>query len=229
MTVHGTRPTLDDQLDRVRDYLTSEVSTRLGDSTPTLYFVSALKALRGKLAGRPELQQDDSPYSDAPATDTRNEYPELERYILETLRETERVRLKLLTPLGVLRRVLKGNIEGLDKRLTVVHEDSRVLRSIRDQLTAYSKETRTDSERFLIEMRNVLYELEKRGRSWFERTIRIGNAFFLRNKDAVENRFRAEVVQDAPDAIEGVVHRMVDWTVQRNFKLWRAKSGRRLF
>ncbi|HEY4734866.1 MAG TPA: hypothetical protein VIH53_10000, partial [Gemmatimonadaceae bacterium] len=48
------------------------------------------------------------------------------------------------------------------------------------------------------------------------------NAFFLRNKDAVENRFRAEVVQDAPDAIEGVVHRMVDWTVQRNFKLWRS-------
>jgi small GTP-binding protein len=216
------RRNTDEQLDRVRDYLTREVSARLGDSTPTLYLVSALKALREKLAGRPELQQDDSPYSDASATDTRNEYPELERYILETLRETERVRLKLLTPLGVLRRVLKGNVEGLDKRLTVVHEDSRVLRSIRDQLTVYSKETRTDSERFLIEMRNVLYELEKRGRSWFERTIRIGNAFFLRNKDAVENRFRAEVVQDAPDAIEGVVHRMVDWTVQRNFKLWRA-------
>jgi small GTP-binding protein len=212
----------DEQLDRVRAYLTKEVSTRLGDSTPTLYFVSALKALRGKLASRPEMQRDDSPYSDAPADDARNEYPALETYILETLRETERVRLKLLTPLGVLRRVLKGNIEGLDKRLTVVHEDSRVLRSIRDQLTAYSTETRTDSERYLIEMRNVLYELEKRGRSWFERTIRIGNAFFLRNKDAVENRFRAEVVQDAPDAIEGVVHRMVDWTVQRNFKLWRS-------
>jgi hypothetical protein len=30
-------------------------------------------------------------------------------------------------------------------------------------------------------MRNVLYELKRRGRSWFERTIRIGNAFFLRN------------------------------------------------
>jgi hypothetical protein len=96
-----------------------------------------------------------------------------------------------------------------------------VLRSIRDQLTAYSTEMRTDSERYLIEMRNVLYELERRGRSWFERTIRIGNAFFLRNKDAVENRFRAEVVQDAPLAVEGVVHRMVDWTVQRNLKLWR--------
>ncbi|HJQ10053.1 MAG TPA: dynamin family protein [Gemmatimonadaceae bacterium] len=205
------RRNTDEQLDRVREYLTREVATRLGDATPTLYFVSALKALRGKT---------NSAGSTAP--DARDEYPELERYILETLREVERVRLKLLTPLGVLRHVLKGNTAALEKRLTVVHEDARVLRSIRDQLTAYSQEMRADSERYLIEMRNVLYELERRGRSWFERTIRIGNAFFLRNKDAVENRFRAEVVQDAPDAVEGVVHRMVDWTVQRNFKLWRA-------
>ena len=204
------RRNTDEQLDRVREYLTREVAARLGDSTPTLYFVSALRALKAKTGSR------------SATTDARDEYPELERYILETLREVERVRLKLLTPLGVLRHVLKGNTAALEKRLTVVHEDARVLRSIREQLTAYSTEMRADSERYLIEMRNVLYELERRGRSWFERTIRIGNAFFLRNKDAVENRFRAEVVQDAPDAVEGVVHRMVDWTVQRNFKLWRA-------
>jgi hypothetical protein len=30
------------------------------------------------------------------------------------------------------------------------------------------------------------------------------------------------VVQDSPDAIEKVVHRMVDWTVDRNLRLWRA-------
>ena len=50
--------------------------------------------------------------------------------------------------------------------------------------------------------------------------IRIGNANFLRNKDAVENRFKSEVVMDSQQQIEGVVHRMVDWTVQRNLRLW---------
>jgi small GTP-binding protein len=217
------RRNTDDQLDRVREYLTREVTARLGASPPTLYFISALQALRGKMAARSGRPRDDSaaPTADSTMSDPRNEYSALERYVLETLRETERVRLKLLTPLGVLRHVLKENIGALDGRLTVVHEDARVLRSIRDQLAAYSKEMRTDAERYLIEMRNVLYELERRGRSWFERTIRIGNAFFLRNKDAVESRFRAEVVQDAPQAIEGVVHRMVDWTVQRNLRLWR--------
>jgi GTP-binding protein EngB required for normal cell division len=202
----------DEQIDRVREYLTREVQARLGASTPTLYFISALQSLRGKLSARRGAASD--------GADPRNEYPALERYVLETLRETERVRLKLLTPLGVLRNLLKRNVAALDGRLLVVHEDARVLRSIRDQLEAYSKEMRTDSERYLLEVRTVLYEMERRGRSWFERTIRIGNAMFLRNKDAVENRFRAEVVQDSPQAIEGVVHRMVDWTVQRNLKLW---------
>ena len=198
----------DEQLDRVREYLTREVSTRLGGATPTLYFISALQALRGKL-------------NQGPKDDPRNEYGALERYVLETLRETERIRLKLLTPLGVLTHVLRTNVAALDARLSAVLADAGVLRSIRGQLEAYSKEMRNDSERYLIEMRNVLYELERRGRSWFERTIRIGNAFFLRNKDAVENRFRAEVVQDSPAAVEAVVHRMVDWTVDRNLKLWR--------
>ena len=212
----------DEQIDRVREYLTREIQARLGAATPTLYFISALHSLRAKVSARRAAAGQGSAAT-AVATvevDPRNEYPALERYVLKTLRETERVRLKLLTPLGVLRNVLKRNVAGLDGRLQVVHEDGRVLRSIRDQLEAYSKEMRGDSERYLLEVRNVLYEMERRGRSWFERTIRIGNANFLRNRDAVENRFRAEVVQDSPQAIEGVVHRMVDWTVQRNLKLW---------
>jgi hypothetical protein len=200
----------DDQLTRVRDYLGREVSARLGVAAPAIYFISALQALRAKMA------------ANSTALDDKNEYMALERYVLETLREKERVRLKLLSPLGVLTNVLRKNVTTLDGRLAVVQADASVLRSIRQQLQAYSNEMRNDSERYLIEMRNVLYELERRGRSWFERTIRIGNAFFLRNKDAVENRFRAEVVQDSPDAIEKVVHRMVDWTVDRNLRLWRA-------
>lgn len=217
----------DEQLDRVREYLTREITTRLGVAKPTLYFISALQALRGKVAAKPappgepaDRVATQSSALGAPIPDVRNEYPALETYVLDTLRETERVRLKLLTPLGVLRHLLATNIATLDARLDVVEEDSRVLGSMRGQLDAYTKEMRADSERYLIEIRNVLYELERRGRSWFERTIRIGNANFLRNKDAVENRFRAEVVGTATQGIEEVVHRMVDWTVQRNLKLW---------
>jgi small GTP-binding protein len=207
----------DEQLERVREYLAREVSARLGGPPPTSYFVSALRALRTKLAAR-----GNGGAAAAPPPDPRDEFPALERYLLDTLRERERVRLKLLSPIGVLRHVLERNATTLDGRLTVVHEDARVLRTVRDQLDAYTAEMRTDSERYLLEMRTVLTEVERRGRNWLERNIRVGNINFLRNRDAVENRFRNEVVADAPREIEDVVNRMVDWTVRRNLKLWTA-------
>jgi GTP-binding protein EngB required for normal cell division len=203
----------DEQIDRVREYLTREVASRLGDPEPTIYFVSALRALQGKLHRRGER-------ADAPPDDPRDEFRSLERYLLETLREGERVRLKLLSPLGVLRHVLDGSLASLGNRMEVVEADARVLGVVRQQLSSYSSGMREDSERYLLEVREALTGVERRGRSWLERTIRVGNISFLRNKDAVENRFRAEVVADAPRDIEAVVHRMVDWMVKRNLKLW---------
>src|SRR6266576_2699313 len=70
----------EEQLTRVREYLAREVTAKLGVAAPTLYFISALQALRGKLD------------TDSATADPRNEYAALERYVLETLRETERIR-----------------------------------------------------------------------------------------------------------------------------------------
>ena len=211
----------DEQLDRVRDYLARELTARLGGPPPTTYFVSALRALRTKQASR-AAAAGATPAAATAAPDPRDEFPALERYLLDTLRESERVRLKLLSPLGVLRHLLERNASSLTSRRDVVQEDTRVLATVRQQLDGYGKEMRTDSERYLLELRAVLAEVERRGRTWLERNIRIGNFNFLRNRDAVENRFRNEVVADAPRQIEEVVHRMVDWTVQRNLKLWTA-------
>ena len=97
--------------------------------------------------------------------DPLNEYPSLERYIVETLRQTERIRLKLLSPIGVVRHVVGTNLGSLETRLQVVHEDGKVLRSIRDQLERYVTEMRADSQRYLADVKNILYEIERRGRS----------------------------------------------------------------
>ena len=221
LVVNGVdRRNSDEQIDRVRAYLEQEFSRRLGGPAPTIYFISALQALRGKLAARGKGPP-------PPPPDPRNDYPALERYLLETLREKERVRLKLLSPLGVLRNVLGHNLRTVDTRLGAVREDGRILRSIREQLAQYVAEMEADSGNYLAEVRNVLYELERRGRAWFEDTVRIGNFNLLRNKDAVENRFRNEVIADAPRQIEDVVNRMVDWMVRNNLKLW-TSVGREL-
>jgi small GTP-binding protein len=217
--VNGTdRRNSDEQLERVRQYIRGEVIARLGGWAPVVYVVSALWALRAKQAARGGSRA-------APPSDPLDEFPALERYLIKTLRETERVRLKLLSPLGVLRNVLQRNQRSLQGRLEVVREDGHVLRSIRDQLAQYVADMEGDSSRYLTDMRNALYDVERRGRDWFEDTVRITNINFLRNKDAVENRFRNEVVADAPGRIEEVVQRMVDWMVRNNMKLWNAALG----
>jgi small GTP-binding protein len=210
----------DEQLARVREYLSKEVQSRLGGPEPTTYFISALRALRRKVAAKSPAGP--SSAGDSTPPDPHDEFPALERYLVETLRETERVRLKLLSPLGVLRHVLDRNAAAIETRRSVVHEDANVLGAVRGQLEAYSAEMRTDAERYMLELRETLGHVEKRGRTWLERNIRVGNINLLRNRDAVENRFRNEVVADAPREIEDVVHRMVDWTVRRNLKLWTA-------
>jgi small GTP-binding protein len=226
----------DEQPVRVREFLEREVSARLGGPPPTIYFISALEALRRKLsargangdpavaAARAGEAAPDGPLTLAAASalDRGNEYPALEEYLLRTLRETERVKLKLLSPLGVVGRVVEENREAVERRLAAVHEDGRILRSIREQLERYVAEMQADSERYLSDVRNVLYDVERRGKNWFEDTIRVRNVGFLRNKDAVENRFRNEVVADGPRKIEEIVHRMVDWLVRNNLKLWNA-------
>ena len=45
----------DEQIDRVRQYLSGEIATRLGAPAPTLYFISALQALKGRMAGAGEI------------------------------------------------------------------------------------------------------------------------------------------------------------------------------
>jgi hypothetical protein len=182
--------------------------------------VSSLEALRAKKAAR--AAGGNASGSALAGLDPLNEYPALERYIVETLRETERIRLKLLSPLGVIRHVVGGNLGALEARLEVVREDGRVLGSIRDQLDRYVSDMRADSQRYLSDVKNILYEIERRGQRWFEETIRVGNIGLLRNKDAVENRFRNEVVADGPAQVENVVHQMVDWLVRNNMKLWNA-------
>ena len=207
----------DEQIDRVRAYITGEVTKRLGGPEPVTWFVSAREVLQSRIAAR---RAEDG--EAAPELDPRNEFPALERYLLETLRDEERVRLKLLSPLGVVRKVLDDNLGLLDTRLGVMRDDTHVLGSVREQVDAYTADMLSDAGRYQMELRAVLGEVERRGRTWLENNVRIGNIKLLRNKDAVENRFRNEVVGEAPREVEEVVHRMVDWTVKQNLKLWSA-------
>src|SRR5688572_13834774 len=74
----------DEQLERVREYLSKEVQSRLGGPEPTTYFISALRALRRKVAAKSPAGPS---AGDSTPPDPHDEFPALERYLVETLRE----------------------------------------------------------------------------------------------------------------------------------------------
>jgi hypothetical protein len=74
--------------------------------------------------------------------------------------------------------------------------------------------------RYQSKITNVLFQLERRGERFFDELVRLGNVLRLRNKDIVENRFRVEVIADAPQVIEQEVHALIDWLVRHNLAMW---------
>src|SRR5215216_1281861 len=65
----------DEQLERVREYLTREVQSRFRGAPPTMYFISALRALRRKVAAKGAGVADTTP------PDALDEFSALERYL----------------------------------------------------------------------------------------------------------------------------------------------------
>src|SRR5262249_54831836 len=61
----------------------------------------------------------------------------LEDYLFQTLDEKERVRLKLLSPLGVMQHVLDQVEKAINERASLLAEDARTVESIEVQLRLY--------------------------------------------------------------------------------------------
>ena len=66
--------------------------------------------------------------------------PVLERFILDTLNDTERFRLKLLNPLGVGRRLVQTYSGVIADRLGVLDGDVATVEEIRSRLAGFQRE-----------------------------------------------------------------------------------------
>ncbi|UCE04019.1 MAG: dynamin family protein [Candidatus Latescibacterota bacterium] len=190
-----------DHVERVRRYVQQQVEQNLGEPRP-VYAISAREVVEER-----ELSD-------------QNEYPQLETYVTQTLRERERVRIKLRAPLDSLRTVLARQEEALAERLRLVQGDRSALAGILAEVDAYENRMLDEVSRYQAQITNVLWQLERRGDRFFDELVRIANVMRLRNKDIVENRFRIEVIADAPQRIEEEVQALIDWLVRQNLVMW---------
>jgi len=189
-------------LEFVRDNVRS-----LLEFTPEVFPVSARGALAAKLAGDPQALG---------ATG----FPALEHYVLTTLSDEERFRLKLLSPLGVGLRLVETYAATVTRRLDLLRQDAATVEEIRVQLDGFRREMTRTFQLRLADVDNLLHQFEKRGDDFFEETVRVGRIFDLVNKSRIKLEFERQVIGDLPQQVERRVQDLIDWLVASDLQQW---------
>ncbi len=149
----------------------------------------------------------------------------LEEYLVDTLDETERVRLKLANPLGVGSRLTETYIDATAGRLDLLRDDFTALDDIERQLELYKEDMGREFRFRLSDVDTLLHEFELRGQEYFDETLRLPRALDLLNKDKIQGEFEKKVVGEAPRQIETKVQEIIDWMVGSELRQWQAVSG----
>ncbi|MDP9363148.1 MAG: dynamin family protein [Chloroflexota bacterium] len=188
---------------------------RLVGFTPEIFPVSALLAQQAKALG------DRNPEERARLWE-RSRFGALERYVVDTLDEEGRIRLKLLNPLGVAERLAERYAAATHDRLTVLRDDVAAIENIEAQLVAYQEDMRRQFAYHLTRIENIIGRMISRGDQFFEETIRIGRIFDLINTDKIRGEFEREVVGDTERRIDASIDELIDWMVEQDLRTWQA-------
>jgi small GTP-binding protein len=196
------------ELEQVTAFVAENATALLGRA-PESFAVSARQAQQARAAGNADV-----------ALWQQSGFERVEEYLLRTLNQEERIRLKLLNPLNVGLRLAGTYKEAAFERLKLLADDVEAIDNIDRQITSFHGEMVRGLEPRLGRMDALLLEMETRGNAFFEDTIRIGRIRSLMDSDAIRREFERQVIADTPERIEKEAGQVVDWIVERNLKLW---------
>ncbi|MBD0321063.1 MAG: dynamin family protein, partial [Gemmatimonadetes bacterium] len=204
---------LQDPMDR-RQVMTfvSENGERLLGEAPLVLPVSARQAKEAR------EQNNDALYAESG-------FAAVDDYLVNTLDQEERVRLKLLNPLNVGLTLARKYKESAFERLKALAEDVATLQNIDTQLAAFHQEMLRDFEPRLGRMDALLSEMEVRGLNFFDERIRFSRVRELMNSENIRRDFERDVVGETPRDIDDEVGRVIDWIVERNLRVWQDING----
>ncbi|HKI86524.1 MAG TPA: dynamin family protein, partial [Thermoanaerobaculia bacterium] len=202
----------DAEIDALEKFVVENAGRILG-AAPVVFAISARQALGGK-------EKKDSDLLD------RSRLPELEAYLTETLDEAERIRLKLLNPLGVAGRLAANQREVVNSRRELLSADFDALEDIEEQLALYREDLSREFRFRLADVDNILLELEQQGQQFFEDTLRLPRVFDIINKSKVKAEFARRVVGNLGSRIEAKVDEIIDWMVASELRQWKAVTER---
>ena len=220
----------DDEREQVVTFVADNARALLG-TAPEVFPVSARRALRRKLAaagqgaaaaGEGAGDAADRHGAGPVESIAGDRFDDLERYITSTLDEKERLRLKLLNPIGIGTRLVQTSRATIEERTEVLRADLLTIEDIERQLDVYRTDLSREFEFRLAEVDNILQQFEKRGMMFFDETLRVGRIPDLLNKARIQREFERAVVADVPQQIEQQVHDLIDWMVSSELRQWQA-------
>ena len=197
----------DTELNQIKSFVLENSKQLLG-ITPEIFPVSSRNALEGKKGSQEKWET--------------SKFENLEEYINRTLDEDERIKLKLLNPLGVGLRLGDKYLELIRNKTALLQEDIEMISDVESQLEVYETDMRRDFDFRMADLDNVLLEMEQRGDVFFEDTFRIARVFDLLNKDRVQHDFEKVVIADVPNLIENKDNELIDWLVAYDLHQWQA-------
>jgi small GTP-binding protein len=197
---------------KILDFVEENILRLLGFK-PEIFPLSALLAQQAKSIAERNPQERDRLWRDS-------QFEPLERYVIETLDEEGRIRLKILNPLGIAERLSDKYLTDADERLNVLRDDLAAIENIERQLQVYQDDMRQQFREYRTRAENIILKMIARGDAFFEETIRLGRVFDLIKPEKVKAMFEREVVSDTEARIDATVEELIDWMVERDLRIW---------
>ncbi len=152
----------------------------------------------------------------------RSRFAALEEYLFHTLDAQERVRLKLLSPLGVMYRVLTETQKGIQARAQLLVEDARTVSTIDEQLKLYTEDMQKNFKHRITQVENIILEMRQRGDLFFDDTLRLRRILDLVQGERIKQEFEREVLGNSATRIEQTIQELIDWMVEQEHRFWQS-------
>ncbi len=175
---------------------------------PEIFPVSAQHALQAK-TGEPALW-------------IGSRFEALEKYILETLDQESRLKLKLMNPLGVAKRLASQYAQYFEDLLKLLKDDLGLIKDVEGQLDIFQKDMLEGFDLRISEIIKILLQMEQRGEDFFSEYIRLARIADLIKKDKIQHIYEDQVIADVPELVEAKVTAIIDWLVDANLRQWQA-------
>lgn len=216
-----------EEKDDVQNYVRKGIKDALGFE-PRIFFVSAKNALERKIhSSNLETELFTNIDTEGNSIKSKNsviydEWDELENYIINSLNINQRIKLKLLSPIGIAEKILQRYSQSLKLQQESLIEDFRTIETIEQQLTSFKKDLIHEYSNQQRNLDILFNELVNNADEFIDAHITAKNLQALIKSELTAKKFDDEVVSKILPNIQNHINNLIDWTQEKNLMCWKS-------